>query len=79
MNMNDIILAAPDGDLHLRLTLGLVEDLEKTGGSLFKTADMLLQKELPLGDIVRLVKSAYRHAGCKTEDPALDEFASFVD
>ena len=72
--MSEIILVTPEGALPLRLTLGLVEDLEKTGGSLFKTADMLLQKELPLGDIVRLVKAAYRHAGCKTEDTALDEF-----
>lgn len=62
--MTDILLPAPAGVVALPLSLQLVKDLEHAGGSLFKTADMLLSKELPLGDILRLLVVAYRAAGC---------------
>lgn len=62
--MTDLSLPHPAGALPLPLTLQLVKDLEHTGGSLFKIADMLLAKELPLGDVIRLLQTAYRTAGC---------------
>jgi hypothetical protein len=61
--MGYVLLPAPSGELRLDLTLDLVEKLEDTGGSLFKTADMLVDKTLPLTDIVRLLRVAYAQAG----------------
>lgn len=72
--MTDILLPGPATSYPLPLTLQLVKDLEAAGGSLFKTADMLLSRELPLGDVLKLLSVAYRHAGCAIEATELDEF-----
>jgi hypothetical protein len=72
--MNDIILTGPEGDHKLHLNLQLVKNLEDADGSLFKTADMLLQKELPLTDVLKLVAVAYRAAGCVMPEEELNVF-----
>lgn len=71
--MKDIFLPVPGnsfsppvpGDkIPLRPTLQLVKNLEEAGGSLFKIADMLLQRELPLCDVITLLHVTYETAGC---------------
>jgi hypothetical protein len=72
--MSNIILTGPAQDHKLHLNLQLVKDLEQAGGSLFKTADMLLQRELPLTDVLNLVTVAYRAAGCGEQEEELNAF-----
>lgn len=72
--MGDILLPGPETSYPLPLTLQLVKDLESAGGSLFKTADMLLAQELPQDDMIKLLAVIYRHAGCAMESALLDDF-----
>lgn len=57
--MDHYVLPSPQGDVAVKINLDLVERLEKKGGSLFKIADQLVQKELPLSDILQLLLVAY--------------------
>lgn len=58
-----ILLPGDEQDIELSLTLRLVDVIEKQGGSLFKIADQLVAKEMPLGDIIRLLTTIYLFAG----------------
>lgn len=68
-------LPLPDGtSLSLPLTLPLIETMEEAGGSLFRAADLLLQKELRLTEIIHLLAAAYRAGHSGVNDTALQDF-----
>jgi hypothetical protein len=69
-----VILHGPDKTHELAFTLKLVEALESAHGSLYEVAEGLLDKSLPLSEMVDILKTLYRHAGCETEDEALGDF-----
>ncbi len=58
-----IVLPSLEKDIGLPLTLHLVDAIEKQGGSLFKIADQLVAKEMPMGDIIRLLSGIYGFTG----------------
>jgi len=66
-----ISLQGPDKVYALKPSLELIAALESEHGSLYLLADELLDKTLPLSEMVEVVQTLYRHAGC---DAALDEF-----
>lgn len=72
--MTHFTLPLPDGTLSLPLTLTLVDTLEQTGGSLYAAAEALIARQLPLGDILRLLGAAYKCGGCTLDDETLQGF-----
>lgn len=72
--MPHFTLPLPDGTLPLPLTLGLVDALEQTGGSLYTAAEALVARQLPLGDVLRLLDAAYKCSGCMMDDDRLQSF-----
>jgi hypothetical protein len=68
------VLQGPDRDYPVKITLGLVADLEKKYGSLYQIAEGLIAKNMPLSTIADMLKTVYRAAGCDTEEKTLDAF-----
>jgi hypothetical protein len=66
-----ISLTGPDRVYTLKPSLQLIAALEGEYGSLYLLAEDLLEKSLPLSEMVEIVKALYRHAGC---DDVLDGF-----
>ena len=66
-----IILNGPDKTYELKPSLQLVAALESVHGSLYQLAEELLDKTLPLSEMIDVMKMLYRHAGCAAE---LDDF-----
>ena len=66
-----MILQGPDNTYTLDVSLKLIAELEAGYGSLYTLAEDLLGKTLPLSEMVEIVKSLYRHAGC---DNVADDF-----
>ena len=66
-----ISLTGPDRVYTLNPTLQLISALERDYGSLYLLAEDLLEKSLPLSEMVEIVRVLYRHAGCGA---ALDGF-----
>jgi hypothetical protein len=66
-----ISLTGPDKFYALQPSLKLVAALENAHGSLYLLAEDLLEKSLPLSEMVEIVKALYRYAGC---DEELDDF-----
>lgn len=64
-------LPLPEGDIDARLTLPLVEELEAAHGSLYAAAARLLEHNLPLTEVVALLKKIYAHAGAAPADEFL--------
>ncbi len=67
-------LPLPGGTQPLPLTLALVDSLEQTGGCLYAAAEALIARQLPLGDILRLLTVAYKCSGCGMDDESLQSF-----
>lgn len=59
-----ITLQGPDKVYTLKPTLALIEALESEYGSLYQLAEDLLEKSLPLSEMVEVVRALYKHAGC---------------
>jgi hypothetical protein len=72
--MEKFTLLGPDAEYALCINLDLVEKLEKKGGSLFKIADQLVQKELSMSEILQLLCVAYKAAGCETVASDLSDY-----
>lgn len=72
--MTDITLPAPNGVYPFIPTLSLVEKMEKQSGSLFKLAENLVQKTMPLHDMIALLQLVYREAGCILPADALADY-----
>lgn len=66
-----ITLQGPDKTYNLKTSLNLIAAVEADYGSLYALAEDLLEKTLPLSEMVEIVKVLYRHAGCVKP---LDEF-----
>jgi hypothetical protein len=66
-----ISLTGPDKVYALHTSLPLIVALENEYGSLYLLAEDLLEKSLPLSEMVEIVKVLYRHAGC---DDEIDRF-----
>ena len=66
-----ITLQGPDKTYTLKTSLKLIAAVEEGYGSLYALAEDLLEKTLPLSEMVEIVKTLYRHAGCET---ARDDF-----
>jgi len=66
-----ITLQGPDKTYTLKTSLKLIAAVEADYGSLYALAEDLLEKTLPLSEMVEIVKVLYRHAGCAK---SLDEF-----
>ena len=66
-----ISLPGPDRVFTFKPSLQLISDLESVHGSLYELAEDLLEKTLPLSEMVEVVKTLYRHAGC---DGEIDDF-----
>lgn len=66
-----ITLQGPDKAYALKTTLKLVSAVEEGYGSLYALAEDLLEKTLPLSEMVEIVKTLYRHAGCAVPDDFL--------
>ena len=66
-----MILQGPDGTYPLKTSLKLVAEVEASYGSLYALAEDLLEKTLPLSEMVEIVKKLYVHAGC---DAPPDDF-----
>jgi hypothetical protein len=64
-------LQGPDKTYTLKTSLKLIAEVEASYGSLYALAEDLLEKTLPLSEMVEIVKSFYRHAGCAAP---LDDF-----
>lgn len=64
-------LPLPDGHIAFMPTLQLVADLETQFGSLLKRADDLVQKNLPLSQVLEMLCTVYRAAGCDMPDDRL--------
>ena len=62
-----ISLTGPDKVYTLKPSLQLIATLEKAHGSLYELAEDMLEKTLPLSEMVEIVKALYRHAGCEAE------------
>lgn len=59
-----ILLRLPDGKTHaLEADFALLEKIEAEHGSLYALADDLLEKSLPLTELVAVVRALYAHAG----------------
>jgi hypothetical protein len=59
-----IFLTAPDGKSHpLKPDFALIEKIEAEHGSLYALADDLLEKSLPLSEMIAVVEALYAHAG----------------
>jgi hypothetical protein len=64
-----------DGQSHpLKISLKLIADIEENQGSLYQMAESLLDKSLPLGALIGVLKILYRHAGCGMTEERLDDF-----
>lgn len=72
--MTDITLPAPNGVYPFIPTLSLVEKMEKDTGSLFKLAEDLVQKTIPLHDVIHILQLVYRDAGCIVPADALGDY-----
>ncbi len=60
-----IVLHAPDGKAcPLKPDFALIGAIEAEHGSLYALAEDLLDKSLPLTEMVAVVGALYRHAGC---------------
>lgn len=69
-----IILPGPDKNYTPEINLKLVTALEGVHGSLYQVAETLLDKSLPLSEMVDILRVLYRHAGCEMEDAALGDY-----
>lgn len=67
-------LPLPGGALPVLLNLALVEALEETAGSLYALAATLLAGRAAHGDLLRLLNTVYKHAGCTMEDTARTDY-----
>lgn len=68
------LLPLPDGALPLKINLALVDRMETAGGGLFAAAEALVAKQLPLGQVLRILGAAYTQAGCRMDSDNLHEF-----
>jgi hypothetical protein len=66
-----MILQGPDKAYTLKTSLKLIAEVEAGYGSLYALAEDLLEKTLPLSEMVEIVKTLYRHAGCAAADDFL--------
>ena len=66
-----MILQGPDGAYPLKTSLKLVAEVEAGCGSLYALAEDLLEKTLPLSEMIEIVKKLYLHAGCEVPDDFL--------
>jgi hypothetical protein len=64
-------LQGPDKTYPLKASLKLIAAVEEGYGSLHALAEDLLEKTLPLSEMIEIVKTLYRYAGCMSVD---DEF-----
>ena len=74
MTMTSLTLPGPEGPVPLPLTLALVETLEEAGGPLLRLAARLLTQDLPVADMMRVLRAAYRFGGCTAAEDTLDAF-----
>ncbi len=59
-----IVLHAPDGKTcPLQPDFALINAIEAEHGSLYALAEDLLEKSLPLSEMVAVVEALYKHAG----------------
>lgn len=69
-----MILKGPDKDYALDITLALIAAIEADYVSLYRLADELLDKTLPVTEMLAVLTMLYRHAGCEAGDDALGAF-----
>ena len=70
-----IVLSGSDqASYQLKITLSLISEMEEAYGSLYKIAESLLDKSLPLSSMIGILKMLYRYAGCKIPEAELDDF-----
>lgn len=74
MMMKEITLPAPSCVYPFIPTLALVEKMEKETGSLFTLAEKLVQKTIPLHDVIGILQLVYRDAGCVLPDDVLGDY-----
>lgn len=67
-------LPLPDGALPLHLDLALVEAMEESAGGLYALAAELLAGTAPHAALLRLLRTAYRHAGCTLDAVPLEDY-----
>ena len=66
-----IYLQGHDRTYTLKPDLSLIAALESEYGSLYQLAEDLLDKSLPLSEMVEIVRALYKHAGCGADDAFL--------
>ena len=67
-------LPVPDGSIAFTPTLQLVAALETQYGSLLKRADDLVQKNMPLSQVLDMLCTIYRDAGCEVPPETLSAY-----
>lgn len=72
--MKEITLPAPSCVYPFIPTLALVEKMEKETGSLFTLAEKLVQKTIPLHDVIGILQLVYRDAGCVLPEEVLGDY-----
>lgn len=73
--MKDFIaLPGPEGPIFLRLNLALIEALEQDGEGLYRVAERLVQRDIGVAEMIRLLKTCYCLSGRGLEEEALDKF-----
>ncbi|MFN7115019.1 MAG: hypothetical protein ACK4PK_11750 [Alphaproteobacteria bacterium] len=73
-HLSPFTLPLPEGALPVTLNLALVETMEDSAGSLYALAAALLAGDAAHGDLLRLLDSVYRHAGCTMKDAARSDY-----
>jgi len=66
-----MMLQGPDKTFPLKTSLKLIAAVEEGYGSLHALAEDLLEKTLPLSEMVDIVKTLYHHAGAEVTDDFL--------
>lgn len=73
--MKDFIaLPGPEGPVFLRLNLALIEALEQDAEGLYRVAEKLVQREIGVAEMIRLLKICYGLSGRSFDGEALDRF-----
>jgi len=73
-HLSPFTLPLPEGALPVMLNLALVEAMEETAGSLYALAAAVLAGSAAHGDLLRLLDSVYRHAGCTMGEAARSDY-----
>jgi len=68
------ILPGTGQSYPLKISLQLIAEIEGGYGSLYQLAENLLDESLPFSTVAGILKTLYRHAGCKMTEEALDDF-----